>query len=138
MARVLGSRVYSGPGKEIGWSPLALTASGQSSPLRHLAELSVLHWHGDTFDLPEGAALLASTPAFAHQAFSSGPNILGLQFHGEVDAREIERWLVGHACEIAAAGLDIEELRRGAQENGEPLKRAGTALIDDWLSGLDL
>src|ERR1700744_18182 len=60
MARALGARVYPGRGKEIGWKPLTLTAAGRES-LAPLDGLPVLHWHGDTFDLPDGAANLAST-----------------------------------------------------------------------------
>src|SRR5262249_60772122 len=60
LARALGARVYRGPAREIGIGPIALTSAGLQSPLRHLNEdRLVLHWHGDTFDLPSNAALLA-------------------------------------------------------------------------------
>lgn len=63
IASVLKSRVYPGKGKEIGWGGVELTEAGRKSPLRFLdGYRPVLHWHGDTFDLPEGAELLASTP----------------------------------------------------------------------------
>ncbi len=137
MARALGARVYPGPAKEIGWAPLALTDSGRASPLAHLDGVAVLHWHGDTFDLPAGSELLASTDLCAHQAFALGRNALGLQFHGEVDAADIERWLVGHACEIAAAGLDPRALRADSARHGARLREAGARLFTDWLTGLD-
>ncbi|MBP2301372.1 glutamine amidotransferase [Azospirillum picis] len=136
MARALGARVYPGPGKEIGWAPLALTEAGRASPLAHLDGAAVLHWHGDTFDLPAGAELLASTDLCAHQAFSLGRNALGLQFHGEVDGADIERWLVGHACEIAAAGLDPRQLRADSKRHGPVLRDAGSRLFADWIAGL--
>lgn len=70
IASVLKSRVYPGKGKEIGWGGVELTEAGRKSPLRFLdGYRPVLHWHGDTFDLPEGAELLASTPVSPHQAF---------------------------------------------------------------------
>ena len=81
MARALGARVYPGPGKEIGWKALALTAPGE----KLLAPLTVpvLHWHGDTFDLPQGATNLAATDICDHQAFAYGRHALAFQFHPE-------------------------------------------------------
>lgn len=137
MARALGARVYPGPAKEIGWSLLTLTEAGRSSPLRHLSETSVLHWHGDTFDLPVGARLLASTPICANQAFAIGSRALALQFHGETEGGDIERWLIGHACEIAAAGLDPRSIRADTERNGERLRTAGSRVFTEWLTGLD-
>ena len=87
IARALGSPVYPGARKEIGWGPLELTTHGRHSPLQHLDTVPVLHWHGDTFDLPDGADRLASTAVTANQAFAVGPAILALQFHAEVEAK---------------------------------------------------
>ena len=112
MARALGARVYPGPDKEIGWSELDLSAAGRASPLAALDGVHVLHWHGDTFDLPSGAELLASTAKCRNQAFALGRHALGLQFHAEVDAAEIERWLIGHACEIAGVKDTSVEIGR--------------------------
>ncbi|WP_407526995.1 glutamine amidotransferase [Methylobacterium oryzisoli] len=137
MARALGARVHPGPAKEIGWAPLTLTEAGRASPLAHLDGTAVLHWHGDTFDLPAGAALLASTNLCPHQAFALGRHALGLQFHGEADAAEIERWLIGHACEIAAAGLDPRTLRADSLRHGPGLREAGARVFADWLAGLE-
>jgi GMP synthase (glutamine-hydrolysing) len=137
MARALGARVYPGPAKEIGWHPLTLTAAGQESPLVHLDGVPVLHWHGDTFDLPQGAQLLASTDICRHQAFALGRNVLGLQFHAEVDAADIERWLIGHASEIASAGIDVTSLRAASRQHGAGLAVAGDKLLTQWLAGLD-
>ena len=112
IAHTLGARVYPGPHKEIGWSPLTLTDAGRNSPLHHLSGPE-LHWHGDTFDLPRDATLLASTAACSNQAFSWSDNVLALQFHPEVIARNIEQWFIGHACEILAAdGISVPMLRR--------------------------
>ena len=60
----------------------------------------MLHWHGDTFDLPKGASLLASTPRYRNQAFAWERHGLALQFHLEAAAGGLERWYVGHACEV--------------------------------------
>jgi GMP synthase (glutamine-hydrolysing) len=135
IARALGARVYPGAGKEIGWGPLALTEAGAASPLAHLAPplAHVLHWHGDTFDLPAGACRLASTALYENQAYALEA-VLGLQFHPEVIAARFERWLVGHAHEVAATpGVTVEELRRGAAEHGSPLERQGRRFFAAWL-----
>ena len=116
IARALGSPVYPGARKEIGWGPLELTTYGRHSPLQHLDTVPVLHWHGDTFDLPDGADRLASTAVTANQAFAVGPAIFALQFHAEVEAKNFERWLIGHRLEIASvAGLSVGGLRDDAQ-----------------------
>lgn len=109
-----------------------------SGPLRHLHDVPVLHWHGDTHALPLGAINLASTPLVEQQAFSIGSNILGLQFHPEAETDlHFERWLVGHAVELAAAGIDIAALRQDGREQGEALRLAAKALFQDWLAGLE-
>ena len=73
MARALG-RGCTLAGWEIGWKPLTLTEAGWASPVAALAaeHTSMLHWHGDTFDLPEGARLLASTDICQQQIFAWG------------------------------------------------------------------
>ena len=84
IARALGARVYPAAQAELGWAPLTLTDAGRASPMRHLdgAATSMLHWHGDTFDLPGGAIHLASTPVCRHQAFAWGQHVLALQALG--------------------------------------------------------
>jgi GMP synthase (glutamine-hydrolysing) len=133
MARALGAPVYAGAKKEIGWSALALTGEGLRSPLRHLRDTPVLHWHGDTFDLPEGARLLASTPLTPHQAFMWGTKALALQFHPEVDATAVERWLIGHTCELAQGGFDPNALRADSARFGAGLRLKSRLVLEEWL-----
>ncbi len=137
MARALGAPVYRGPAKELGWAPLALTAAGQQSCLAGLGtEVPVLHWHGDTFDLPDGAVRLASTALCRNQAFAPGPAALGLQFHLEPPAERIEHWLVGHAGEIAGTeGVGVADLRRATHE-AAATQAIRTACLDSWLASL--
>lgn len=137
MAAALGARVYPGPEKEIGWSALELPETAAPNPLSALRDAPVLHWHGDTFDLPEGSTLLASTPLCAHQAFSRGPNVLGLQFHPEAQQARFEHWLLGHASELATSGIDPVTLRSDAARYGGGLEKAGVAMLADWLSSLE-
>ena len=135
MARALGGRVYPGGRKEIGWKPLRLTPAGQNSPLAAFADQTpVLHWHGDTFDLPEGAILLASSDLYPHQAFSWGTRALALQFHIETTARGLERWFIGHAGEIAStAGLSVPLLREETARHAAAAATRGRSCLNVWL-----
>jgi len=113
IAKALGANVYPGnAGKELGWSYLKISEDGIHSPIARLNEVKVLHWHGDTFDLPEGSKLLASTDLYKHQAFSYGKKVLAFQFHIEASSTGLERWYVGHIGELASIPeLDINTLR---------------------------
>ena len=140
LARALGARVYPGPAKEIGWAPIELTKAGMRSPLKHLAadRTSVLHWHGDTFELPAGAVHLASTAVCTHQAFALGKHALGLQFHPEAPGN-IESWLIGHTHEIAATpGVTVEDLRAQTVRCAPALQTQGPAFLEAWLDGAGL
>ena len=135
MAKALGARVYPGPAKEIGWAELHLSEAGQTGPLRHFAGVPVLHWHGDTFDLPEGAELLASTETCPNQAFAYGPHALACQFHPEIGGRGFERWLVGHAVEVAAAStLTPAALRHDTERFAREAAIKGAACLAEWLA----
>jgi GMP synthase (glutamine-hydrolysing) len=134
MARALGARVYPGEKKEIGWSALELSEAGKGSVLRELEGVSVLHWHGDTFDLPAGAVRLASTALYENQAFEWQGAALALQFHAEIPKTGIERWLVGHFSELASAGIEVTELRRETTEHAPKLEPRGRRLLEAWLN----
>jgi GMP synthase (glutamine-hydrolysing) len=133
MARALGARVYPGI-KELGWAPLSLSAAGTRSCLAAIGEKPVLHWHGDTFDLPDGAELLASTPATRHQAFALERHGLALQFHVEASAQGLERWYVGHTMEIGAtSGVDVASLRAASARHAPALAEPARAMLRTWL-----
>lgn len=135
IAKALGARVYPSGTKELGWAPVTLASAGAASCLKHLAGTAVLHWHGDTFDLPEGAVHLASTPACRNQAFAFGEHTLALQFHAEAAGRALEAWFVGHTCEIAATpGGGVGELREATQRFTPALMEHGSAFFRDWLA----
>ncbi len=137
MAAALGARVYPGPRKEIGIFGVELSEAGEASCLVPLAGQPVLHWHGDTFELPERAARLAGTAAYENQAFSLGRNVLGLQFHPEVDPLRFEQWLIGHAAELAAADVDVAKLRSSMKHAGSALHVAGVSMLGHWLEGVE-
>jgi GMP synthase (glutamine-hydrolysing) len=140
MAKALGARVYKGKRKELGWSPLELTDAGRKSALAELGpRTAALHWHGDTFDLPREAELLASTRLYANQAFAWRRHALGLQFHIETTVHGLERWFVGHALEIASTrGVDLGQLRRETRRLGPRLEERGPRVLKAWLDGLGL
>jgi GMP synthase (glutamine-hydrolysing) len=137
IAKALGAAVYPGGRKEIGWGELQLPPAGLQSPLRSLEGVRVLHWHGDTFDLPKDAELLASSAAYPHQAFRVGSNVLALQFHPEALTQQFECWLIGHTQELAAAGVDVPTLRLQARTQGPLLEQASQAMLKAWLADLD-
>lgn len=93
IASAMGARVYPNKEKEIGWFPIFSVQS--SSPQRLFSfppEALVFHWHGETFDLPNGATQLARSVACENQAFQLGRRVIGLQFHLETtleSARDI-------------------------------------------------
>ena len=137
IAAAMGARVYPGPVKEVGFAPVAITGAGYGSPLRHIEDVPVLHWHGDTFDLPEGTELLASTGAYAHQAFRRGNNILALQCHPEMgEDPRFEAWLADEPY-VNQAGLTVADLRAQHDAHGTPAVAAGRRLIEDWLDRID-
>ena len=140
MAKALGARVYKGKRKELGWSPLELTELGRKSALAELgARTAVLHWHGDSFDLPRDAALLGSTRLYANQAFAWRRHALGLQCHIETTTRGLERWFVGHAVEIAGTrGVDAAKLRHETRRLGPRLEERGPRVLKAWLDRLGL
>jgi len=135
IAAAAGARVYPSGVKEIGWGTIALTDIGKTSCLNQLAgsDYTVMHWHGDTFDLPSGAQLLASTSLVKHQAFTLGSNVLALQFHVEADPRAIEPWLIGHACELGQARIKPADLRRDTAKLPSSLRVNSEAMLNTWL-----
>ena len=133
IAQALGAEVRSTGRVEIGYGLLELTDLGRKSVLASLESTPVLHWHGDQFETPEGAARLAQTPGFPNQAFGIGTQILGLQFHLETDHTQIERWLIGHAHELATHRLDPGLLRHEAAKFGPHLAQVAGRVFGAWL-----
>jgi len=139
MTRALGARVYPGTGKEIGWAPLSLTDAGIRSCLSPLGseDIHVLHWHGDTFDLPPQAIGLASTEYYKNQGFTWGRNCLALQFHPEVTADGLERWFIGHACEIALTpNVSVPKLREDTARYAHILQEVAQGVWTSWLQAI--
>ncbi len=146
MAAALGARVYPAAAKELGWGAVTLTKAGRAGCLQHLAPAPahpgsslVLHWHGDTFDLPAGAVHLASSTICPNQAFAWGDRALALQFHAEVDPPALESWFVGHAVEIAnTPGVSVAGLRTDTAQHTPAVAAAGRAVFTAWLDQVGL
>jgi GMP synthase (glutamine-hydrolysing) len=91
------------PDREVGWGPVSFLGEHEPALAGLGTEATVLHWHGDTFDLPRGAVHLAATARCRHQAFRLGARAFGVQFHVEVDAATACRWAVEDADFVRAA-----------------------------------
>jgi GMP synthase - Glutamine amidotransferase domain len=93
IAEVLGAKVYPNKKKEIGWFPILLTAEARRNNLFNSfpEEFTVMHWHGDTFDLPLGAKHLIQTEICPNQAFIYRNKVIGLQFHFEFIPESLEK-----------------------------------------------
>jgi GMP synthase (glutamine-hydrolysing) len=136
LAAVLAARVYPGKQKELGWDEMTLTEEGRGSPLAAIEGVPVLNWHGDTFDLPAGATRLASSAITPNQAFIYGPKVLALQFHVELPARDLEKWLIGHTLELTTSKVDLAKMRADTARYAPAANAASKRLFNDWLDAL--
>jgi GMP synthase-like glutamine amidotransferase len=131
IAKALGSRVYKNAVKEIGWFDVRFTETARQDLL--FAGLdgpeTVFHWHGETFDLPPGAALLASSDACRHQAFRVGAHVYGLQFHLEVTPPMIADW-----CAQDANCGDMREIEAPIDPhyNAPRLRELSRRIFGSW------
>ncbi|HEX8235712.1 MAG TPA: type 1 glutamine amidotransferase [Abditibacteriaceae bacterium] len=124
IADVLGAPVRRNEYSEIGWYPVQLTEDGRQSLLFGFlpGEFTVLHWHGDTFELPRGATHIARSEACANQAFAYGDNVVGLQFHLEYTREGAQELLhcadeLGDGPYIQTAEEMLRNNERFAQSN---------------------
>jgi GMP synthase (glutamine-hydrolysing) len=131
LAHALGAHVGRNPVKEHGWYPLALTDAGRADPvLAQWAGHQVCQWHGDTFELPPGAELLATGDTCRHQAFRVG-RAYGVQFHPEVDARILDRWLEVYRDDLPAGAS--QRIRLAARSQLPQAMAAAERLFSAWL-----
>jgi GMP synthase-like glutamine amidotransferase len=109
IARAMGATVRRNTAKEIGWYGVEFTPAAAGDRLFDgLSRETIFHWHGETFDLPPGAELLASSELCRNQAFRAGESVCGLQFHLEVTPEMISDWCIqdencGDVRELEAA-----------------------------------
>jgi GMP synthase (glutamine-hydrolysing) len=109
IAAVLGAKVYRNPVEEIGWFPVQIAPSLSQWLKQALpSELTVFHWHGDTFDLPETAVNHLSTAVCSHQLYTCGDRILGIQFHPEATPAAVQA-MVDHEGDSLSTGPYVQD-----------------------------
>jgi GMP synthase-like glutamine amidotransferase len=142
LAQVLGARVYRNREKEIGWFPIRLTPkAGGSGLFAGLPEeLTVLHWHGETFDLPKGALHLAESDLCLNQAFELDGRVLGLQFHLEVQPQGLEKLIENSAADLEPGpAVQAADTIRASADLSQTLRPVLYAILDhmaEAVSGL--
>ena len=135
IAAALGAEVSTGPSLEIGFGHVELTAHGRRDPVTGpeyggLAgtALPCVHWHHDTFSIPAGAAHLAASRAYPHQAFRWGEVVYGLQFHVEVDRALAAAWTPHLPEGVSLDGPELAQVEAvGRRFLGRFVERAGAA-----------
>jgi GMP synthase-like glutamine amidotransferase len=135
LASSLGARVYAGDAPEVGVLPVELTEEARRDPVFEVLPPSVptLQWHGDTFDLPDGAVRLAGSPAYPNQAFRF-EKAYGVQFHLEVSPRMAREW--ADVPEYAGAlerTIGLEAMLGAVDANAGEMLELGRSLFERWL-----
>jgi GMP synthase (glutamine-hydrolysing) len=147
LAASLGARVYAGPAPEVGLLPVTLTDEAFADPVfaGMPREVLSLQWHGDTFDLPEGAARLAGSPAYPNQAFRFGTAAYGVQFHLEVSPGLAREWAdvpaYAESLERVLGPGALDRLIAELEASADGVLSEGRRLFERWLGamrGLDI
>jgi GMP synthase (glutamine-hydrolysing) len=141
IAKALGAKVYKGQqGKEIGWSKITVNPYGLKTPLRHFDghQTQMMHWHGDTFDLPDGAVLLASSKKYNNQAYSYADHVFALQCHPEVTEAKLKLWYSSSKSEIEEIKTTVEALKADAMAYNQKLTEQTALFLNEWLDGQGL
>ncbi|MFF1635149.1 glutamine amidotransferase [Leifsonia sp. NPDC058248] len=136
MAGALGERVYKGDSMQIGFRRVEPTEAGAASPIRHFGGVPVVEWHGDTFELPERATLLASSSDYSNEAFAIGDFALAVQFHPEVTDEMHEQWVAEGYNELDEHALDPDALREDRAAYSAGMQEASRRAFSEWLSQL--
>jgi GMP synthase (glutamine-hydrolysing) len=135
LASVLGAEVYPGSRKEIGWYPVTLSPEARQDALFSglPASFTPMHWHGDVFDLPDGATTLARSALTRHQAFVFGDRAYGVLFHLEYTVPQVDEMAELFADELRSSDVPPEALRAGARAHGPAAEALGLGLFSRWM-----
>jgi GMP synthase-like glutamine amidotransferase len=138
LAASLGARVYPGPVPEVGVLSVTLTDEGLADEVFGglPREVETVQWHGDTFDLPDGAVRLASSPAYANQAFRFG-RAYGVQFHLEISGAMAEEWArvpeYAASLERTLGAGAAEGFLTEISQRADGMRADGRGLFERWL-----
>jgi len=134
MAKAMGSRIYPGPCMELGWAPVSCI--NETDWTRDLPEeITVFHWHGETFDLPQGATGIFTNDRYVNQGFVMGPH-LALQFHLEMEAAVIREWLNRYPEDLERRcdnEHDKQAILKQTREQVQSLQTYASVLFKHWL-----
>jgi GMP synthase (glutamine-hydrolysing) len=132
VASAFGGTVYKGSKKEIGWGHVDITDLGTKSIFRNLPKqkIQVFHWHGDTFTLPVGAEVLASSDLYI-QAFTF-KTAIGVQFHLEVDEEMVKNWSNRYQKELLSENLSKESFLFNQDRNFRELKSLSKQVYENF------
>jgi GMP synthase (glutamine-hydrolysing) len=110
IAQAIGGKMYRGGKKEIGWSTVKVNSMGLVDIFKGIntKEIKVFQWHGDTYDLPPNATIMASSKLYT-QAFRCG-SAIGIQFHLEINDEMIHRWTEEYAKELECERIESRDL----------------------------
>jgi GMP synthase-like glutamine amidotransferase len=139
LAASLGARVSTGSAPEVGVLPVTLTAAGQADPVVSVMgeEFLALQWHGDTFDIPEGAVCLGRSPAYPHQAMRFGDAAYAVQFHVEVTGPMFAQWrhvpAYAASAQAALGASGFDSLARAFAESRDAMAESADRMFRSWL-----
>lgn len=139
LAKALGARVYPGAADcmELGWFPVECTAQNEWT-VDLPDSFEVFHWHGETFDLPNGATRLFSNERYDNQGFAFGPH-LALQFHVEMNSESVREWVTRYTEDIERRCVkehDAQVMLHGLESRVTQLQGYAEILFNRWLASI--
>lgn len=144
LAKALGGSVRRNAQREIGWYDVDLTDEGAADPVlsTFAGTQPVFQWHEDGIEIPAGTVHLASSPASDVQAFRHGEHVYGFQFHLEVDAQLIDRWLTVPAnrpiLEAERDNIDPDAIRARTEDSIDALQALSRETFSRWIDRFEL
>lgn len=139
LASALGARIYKSGRQEIGWHSVTLSEAGKSDALLGGVEneFAAYHWHGDVFDLPDGAVSLASSALTEHQAFRYADKFYGILFHPEATKKIILSMTEDFAADAAEAGVAPVKILTDTEKHLPAFRTITDRIFDRWTKLID-